>query len=103
MKARIYQPARSAMQSGMATSSKWVLEFSPIAPRVTDPLMGWTSSTDTLSQVRLSFDTKQDAVKFAQTKGIQFTVQEPKRRKPLVRQRGYAENFAFDRKAPWTH
>ena len=61
MRARIYQPARNAMQSGVAKTRQWVLEFAPSSPREVDPLMGWTSSEDTQAQVRLKFDSKEAA------------------------------------------
>ena len=103
MTARIYQPAKTAMQSGTAKTRQWVLEFAPSARRDIDPLMGWTSSTDTQSQVRLRFDTKDAALDYARAHGIDAVVQEPKSRKPNIRPRGYAENFAVDRKGAWTH
>ena len=103
MRARIYQPAKTAMQSGTAKTHQWVLEFAPASEREVDPLMGWTSSSDTQSQVRLKFETREAAEAYAVAKGIAFTVQEPKPRKPLIRVRGYGENFATDRKGAWTH
>lgn len=103
MRARIYQPAKTAMQSGSAKAKGWVLEFAPASARDIDPLMGWTSSTDTQAQVRLRFDTREAAEDYAVAKGIEFDVAEPKARKPLIRQRGYGENFATDRKGAWTH
>jgi NADH dehydrogenase len=103
MRARIYQPARTATQSGSAKSRHWVLEFPPASARSVDPLMGWTSSNDTQSQVRLRFDTKDEAVHYAREHGIDAVVQEPKKRKPNIRPRGYGENFATDRRGAWTH
>ena len=101
MRARIYQPAKSAMQSGTANSKEWVLEFEPEAPRSIDPLMGWTSSTDTRGQVRLEFDTATEAVAYAERMGIPYTLSEPKPRK-FVR-KSYADNFRFGRTGSWTH
>lgn len=103
MRARIYQPARNAMQSGTARSRGWVLEFPPADAREIDPLMGWTSSDDTQSQVRLRFDTRKQAEEYARARGIEVTVVDPHGRAPNVRPRGYGENFATDRRAPWTH
>lgn len=103
MRARIYQPARTAMQSGSARTHDWVLEFAPASAREVDPLMGWTSSGDTESQVRLRFPTREAAEAYAQSKGIDYDVTEPKPRKPVIRPRGYGENFATDRKGAWTH
>lgn len=103
MRARIYQPAKNAMTSGMAKTRKWVLEFAQTSAREVDPLMGWTSSSDTQTQVRLRFDTREEALHYAQEHGIDAQVFEPHKRKPNLRQRGYGENFATDRRAPWTH
>lgn len=103
MRARIYQPARTATQSGSAGTRNWVLEFPPASSREVDPLMGWTSSADTQSQVRLRFDSKEEALDYARDHGIDAVVQDPKKRKPNIRQRGYGENFATDRRGSWTH
>ena len=103
MRARIYQPAKTAMQSGTAKTHQWVLEFAPASAREVDPLMGWTSSGDTQAQVRLRFESRAAAEAYATEKGIDFDVMEPKLRKPVIRARGYGENFATDRKAVWTH
>lgn len=103
MRVRIYQPARNAMQSGTARTRGWVLEFPPADAREIDPLMGWTSSDDTQSQVRLRFDTLDQAEGYARENGLDYGVQPPHRRAANVRPRGYGENFATDRRAPWTH
>lgn len=103
MRARIYQPARTAMQSGTAKAQGWVLEFAPASSREVDPLMGWTSSEDTQSQVRLRFDTREAAEAYASAKGLEVEVLAPKARRAIIRPRGYGENFATDRKGPWTH
>lgn len=103
MLARIYQPARNAMQSGTAKTHQWVLEFAPEAARSIDPLMGWTSSSDMDSQVRLKFESVEAAVEYAEHHGIDAQVFEPHGRKPVVRQGGYGENFATNRRGVWTH
>lgn len=103
MRARIFQPARTAMSSGTAKTKHWVLEFAPAERREVDPLMGWTSSSDTQSQVRLRFDTKEAALDYANENGIDALVFEPKKRKANIRPRGYGENFATDRRGAWTH
>jgi len=103
MRARIYQPAKTAMSSGAAKTHHWVLEFFPASARDVDPLMGWTSSSDTQSQVKLTFETKKKALDYAKEHGIEASVQEPQKRKANVRARGYAENFAVDRRGAWTH
>ena len=103
MRARIYQPAKTAMQSGTAKAKGWVLEFAPDTARAVDPLMGWTSSDDTQAQVRLRFDSREAAETYAAERGIAYDVTDPKPRKPNIRPRGYGENFATDRKGVWTH
>jgi hypothetical protein len=103
MRARIYQPAKNAMQSGMGKAKNWVLEFAPASGREIDPLMGWTSSDDTQTQVKLRFDTREAAEAYAAAKGLPYDVVEPKPRKPVIRPRGYGENFATDRRGAWTH
>ncbi len=103
MLARIYQPARSAMQSGTAKTHHWTLEFAPESARSIDPLMGWTSSRDMRGQVRLSFETREAAVEYAERHGIPYQIAEPKPRRHVVRPRGYGENFAHSRRGAWTH
>jgi hypothetical protein len=95
--ARIYRPARTAMQSGWANTRKWVFEYEPAARKEIDPLMGWTGSPDTEGQVRIRFDTKEEAVAFADRHGIAYRVEEPKSRR--IRPKSYAANFAFKRMA----
>lgn len=102
MRARIYQPARNAMQSGTGKTRQWVLEFAP-SPRQVDPLMGWTSSSDTQGQVRLRFDSRDAAEAYAKANGIDCVVAEPKPRKANIRPRGYGENFVPERRGAWTH
>ena len=103
MRARIYKPAKTAMSSGTAKTRKWVLEFAAASSRDVDPLMGWTSSADTQSQVKLQFETKEDALEYATEHGINVQVQDPNKRKPVIRDGGYGENFATGRRGAWTH
>ena len=103
MRARIYQPARNAMQSGTAKTKLWVLEFEQESARQIDPLMGWTSSGDTQTQVKLRFASREEALAYAEAQGIEAVVTEPKPRRANIRARGYGENFATDRKGAWTH
>ena len=103
MRARIYQPSRNAMQSGMAKTHYWLLEFAQASAREVDPLMGWTSSSDTQTQVRLRFESREEAEAYAQQNNIAYTVVEPSPRKANIRLRGYGENFATERRGPWTH
>ncbi|MCK0120455.1 ETC complex I subunit [Loktanella sp. F6476L] len=103
MRARIFKPARTAMSSGTAKTRHWVLEHVNETGRDVDPLMGWTSSSDTQAQVRLTFDSKEAALDYAKDHGIDAVVQEPKTRKANVRPGGYGENFATNRRGAWTH
>ncbi len=102
MPARIFQPAKTAMQSGQAPRA-WALEFAPAEAKRIDPLMGWTGSGDTQGQVRLRFDTREAAVAYAEAHGIAYLVEEPKLRRPVIRPFGYGGNFAHDRRTAWTH
>ncbi len=102
MTARIYQPAKSAMQSGRSGhSSEWILEFPQQSRRSADPLMGWTSSDDTLRQVRLAFATQEEAVAYATREGIAYEIEQPKHRG--IASKAYADNFRYDRVGRWTH
>ena len=101
MRARIYKPARNAMQSGNARTKLWVLEFERESPQGVDPLMGWTSSHDMRQQVQLEFETSEEAVAYAQKNAIPYQVFEPLR--PAAKAKSYADNFRFDRKIPWSH
>lgn len=103
MRARIFKPAKTAMSSGTAKTKDWVLEHNATSARGIDPLMGWTSSSDMDSQVRLSFDSLEAAQDYAKDHGIEAVVTMPKSRKPNIRPGGYGENFATDRRGAWTH
>ena len=89
------------MQSGKARTKKWVLEYEPEVPRVIEPLMGWTASSDMRSQVSLEFETLEEAISYAQKNAIPFQVFEA--HKPSPKTKSYSDNFRFDRKIPWTH
>jgi ETC complex I subunit conserved region len=98
---RIYKPSRSAMQSGDAKSENWLLEFEAEAPRTKDPLMGWTSSSDTRQQVKLSFATKELAVAYAERNSLAYVVaKEPPER---MNKKSYSDNFKWGRTENWTH
>lgn len=101
MVARIYRPAKTAMQSGKAKTHRWVLEYEPEVARTVEPLMGYTSSSDMKQQVRLYFESAEDAVAYAKRVGLAYRVEQPKDR--VVRGSSYSDNFRFDRSAPWTH
>src|ERR1700691_1897997 len=101
MTARIYKPARTAMQSGTAKTKEWVLDYEPEQPRMVEPLMGWTSSSDMKQQVRVRFDTREEAIAHCERHGIPSQVFDSV---PPKRQRiSYSDNFAYGRRGPWTH
>ena len=89
-KAKIYKPNKTAMQSGLGKIDKWILEFKTKEP-TKNPLMGWESSSDTLSEVRLEFSTKELAIDYAKRKKIDYEIIEPKKRK--IVKKSYADNF----------
>ncbi|MFG1418382.1 ETC complex I subunit [Xanthobacter sp. V0B-10] len=101
MVARIYKPTRNAMQSGVANTKQWVLEYEPEQPRTVEPLMGYTASTDMRSQIRLTFESKEEAVAYAERNAIPYQVSEPHEagRKKIA----YSDNFSFRRMGQWTH
>ena len=100
MQVRIYKPAKTAMQSGTGNTKEWLLESEP-RPKEIDPLMGWTSSRDTMQQVKLRFATLQEATAYAEKNGWTYTVELPHARH--VRPKAYADNFAYNRIGRWTH
>lgn len=101
MTARIFKPAKNAMQSGRSKTKEWQLDYEPEQPRAVEPLMGWTSSGDMKQQITLHFHTKDEAIAYCERKGIAYQVIEPK--ESLPRQVAYADNFSFRRGEPWTH
>ena len=101
MLARIFRPAKTAMQSGKGQSELWVLEYEPETPLKVDPLMGYTSSSDMRRQIRLEFENQEEAVSYAERNGIPFKVIEPHERP--VKIQAYADNFRYNRPQPWTH
>ncbi len=101
MVAQIYRPAKSAMQSGKSKSDKWVLSYEPETARTVEPLMGYTSSSDMLSQINLTFDTRELAIEYAERNDIAYRVREPHDAKR--RNISYSENFSYNRKVSWTH
>jgi hypothetical protein len=102
MVARIYKPAKTAMQSGTARSRDWVLDYEPEKPRVIEPLMGWTSSADMKQEVQLHFATREEAVAYCEREGIAYRVFEASEAPPRSGL-SYADNFAYHRRGAWTH
>ena len=101
MTARIYKPAKTAMQSGQARTRAWVLEYEPERRREVEPLMGWTSSGDMKSQIKMRFPSKDEAIAYARKHGLAYHVSEPQPRKR--RPKSYADNFKYGRRDSWTH
>lgn len=101
MPARIYKPAKSASSSGLARTKLWLLEFEPDEAREIEPLMGWTSSGDTQQQIKLRFDTREEAVAYAEREGVAYRIEEPQA--TARRTMAYSDNFKFNRTGAWTH
>ena len=89
-KAKIYSPNKSAMQSGLKKNGQWVLEFETKDP-TRNPLMGWESSSDTYTELKLEFSSKELAINYAKKKKIDFELIEPRKRKTV--KKSYADNF----------
>jgi hypothetical protein len=101
MRVRIYQRPKSAMQSGWAGTNGWVLDYEPADRRRADPLMGWIGSADTQTQVQLNFETRDEAVAYAEKHGLTYEVELPHQR--TIKPRAYADNFRYGRLESWTH
>ena len=90
MKAKIFRPSKTAMQSGLSKNNQWILEFETKNP-TRNPLMGWESSSDTYSEIKLKFTSKELAINYAKKKKIDYEVIEPKKRR--ITKKSYADNF----------
>ena len=101
MRARIFVPPKNAMQSGWAKTKRWALRFDQPNPKHLDPLMGWTSNDDTLTQVTLSFDTREAAIAYAERYDIPYDLELPTEH--LRQPKSYADNFKYTRRTNWTH
>ena len=101
MLAKIFRPAKSAMQSGQSASRDWVLEWEGDRAGPQDALMGWTGAGDTRGQIRLSFATREEAIAYARAHGIAHQVAEPQEKNRIPR--AYSDNFSFARREPWSH
>ncbi len=93
MQVRIYQPTKTAMQSGKARTKKWRMAFDESSPKFVEPLMGWVGMRDTTQQIDLYFDTKEEAIAYADKKGFSYRVTLPKGR--VLAPKSYADNFSF--------
>lgn len=101
MLARIYSPAKNAMQSGKFRNKKWVLTYIPQSPKFVEPFMRYTSSVDTLSQIKLYFTSCETAIDYAKGQNIAYEVECQRMAKiPAI---SYGDNFVATRVVPWTH
>ena len=89
-KAKIYKPSKTAMQSGMRNTKNWLIEFETLNTGI-NPLMGWETSKDTMSEVKLEFSTKEQAVNYAKKNNINYNIIEPQKRKII--KKSYSDNF----------
>jgi len=101
MTIKIYKPSKSSMQSGLGKTKQWLAEYISEKDKTKDSLMGWNSSSDTREQIKIFFDTKEQAIEWSKKNNEQFIVIEPKERK--IKPKNYASNFYMNRKEPWTH
>jgi len=101
MVARIYNPAKNAMQSGKAGMDCWVLQFEPESAGMIDPLMGYASTVDVKRQIKLEFASKEEAVAYAAKNAIPYRIE--REHQPARRRVSYSDNFRFDRPQAWTH
>ena len=95
MEAKIYQPAKTAMQSGRANTKRWVVEYEPEEAKQADPLMGWIGSGDMRGQVRMRFSSREEAISYAERNQLSYQVKEPKVR--TIKPKSYSDNFRLDR------
>ena len=101
MTIKIYKPSKTAMQSGLGKTKRWLAEYISEVDTVKDSLMGWNSSLDTQSQIKVFFDTKEQAIAWAKKNNYQFYIEESKVKK--IKLKSYSSNFDMNRKEPWTH
>ena len=99
--AKIYKPSKTSMQSGLAKSKEWVLEFTRRTPAIPGPLMGWQSSGDTQKQIKMAFSSKEAAIQYAKKQNIDYELINPQKRKLNIK--SYADNFSSERRISWTH
>ena len=101
MTIKIYKPNETAMQSGLRNTKQWLAEYISDSDNTKDNLMGWTSSVDTKSQIKIFFDTKDKAIEWAKHNNYQYFVEEPMIRKLKIN--SYSSNFDMNKKESWTH
>lgn len=101
MTIKIYKPSKTAMQSGIGKTKNWLAEYISENETHRDHLMGWNGSTDTKSQIKLFFESKEQAIAWAKNNDYQYFVEDPKKRK--IKIKSYASNFDVNKKESWTH
>ncbi|MBB5072991.1 hypothetical protein HNQ69_000095 [Bartonella callosciuri] len=101
MIARIYSPAKTAMQSGRRNTGFWILQYEPLQAKMLEPLMRYTATSDINSQIKIQFNRKEEAIAFARRNAILCRVEST--HKPIRRAVSYSDNFRSDRLQPWTH
>ncbi|GAA4661588.1 ETC complex I subunit [Bartonella pachyuromydis] len=101
MIARIYSPAKTAMQSGRRNTGFWILQYEPLQAKMLEPLMGYTATADISNQVKIHFNSKEEAIAFARRNAISYRVE--KTHRSIRRAVSYSDNFRSDRQQPWTH
>lgn len=101
MTIKIYKPTKTSMQSGLGNTKKWLAEYISDSDNIKDNLMGWTSSVDTKSQIKIFFDTRDKAIEWAKHNNYQYFVEEPMIRKLKIK--SYSSNFDMNKKESWTH
>ncbi|WP_273760141.1 ETC complex I subunit [Bartonella sp. ML70XJBT.G] len=101
MIARIYSPAKTAMQSGKRNTGFWILQYEPSQAKMLEPLMGYTATADVSSQIKIHFKSKEEAIAFADKNAIPYRVERAHR--SIRRVVSYSDNFRSDRQQPWTH
>ena len=103
MVARIFKSSKTAMQSGTGNADQWFLEFEQKDNKSIDPVMSWIGSSDTTSQIKLKFGTKEEATQYAKKNNLLFFIDEGSEKKMNIRKNGYGDNFDYNRRRPWTH
>ena len=103
MVARIFKSSKTAMQSGTGKADQWFLEFEQKDHKSIDPVMSWIGSSDTTSQIKLKFETKEEAIQYAKSNNLLYFIEEGSEKKLNIRKNGYGENFDYSRRRPWPH
>ncbi len=103
MVARIFKTSKTAMQSGTGNANQWFLEFEKNDYKPIDQVMNWIGSSDTTSQIKLKFETKDEAIQYAKSNNLSYFIEEGSEKKMNIRKNGYGENFDYSRRRPWTH